>query len=504
MTGPLRVLAIALVAATALPARAAAPSGATHPIAIAINGNALPIDPPPRFEKSVLFVPVKRTLEALGLPFVRTGKIVTTQAGSKTISLELGSRYAKVDGARVELDAPPFEAAGTLYAPLRFFTDALDAQTNYDRKTRTVTIVAQLIGRTESGLVSTSSGYVRLGTVAAVDVLSSPPSLTLGYDTGPKTIPIAPNAVVDMQDVNADVTTPGELGDVRPGDFARLEMRKDGRVERVVDMFGSRNGRIVAVAGKQFVLDNGQVIAAGRTTEVALNGKAASFSDLRAGDTVTIRYNVESNEVREVLAGRSVASAAVPGAAGVTVTIDATRPLRAGESVAVRLHGAPNGAATFDIGSYVTNQAMHETAAGDYAGSYTIPQGANFAQAPVIGRLAGRNGTTLEAQAPLLLSASSVPPGVVDFAPDGGATVNNDRPAVYATFAADAVPVNPSSAAIWINGHDVTSDSVRTPQFIQYVPAYPYPDGQVHVTVRVADQAGNATTKSWTFTIRTH
>ncbi len=502
MTGPLRVFAIALVAASALPASAAAPSAAKHPITIAINGNALPIDPPARFEKSVLFVPVKRTLAAIGLPFVRTGKIVTTQAGSKMISLELGSRYAKVDGARVELDAPPFEAAGTLYAPLRFFTDALGAQTNYDRKTRTVTIVAQLIGRSESGLTATSSGYVRLGTVAAVDVLSNPPTLTLGYDTGPKTIPIAPNAAIDMQDVNADVTTPGELGDVRPGDFARLEMRKDGRVERVVDMFGSRNGRIVAVAGNQFVLDDGQVIAAGRTTEVALNGKAASFSDLRAGDAVTVRYNVESNEVREVLAGRSVA--AVPGAAGVTVTTDATRPLRAGETVAVRLHGPANGAATFDIGSYVTNQAMHETAAGDYAGSYTIPQGANFAQAPVIGRLADRNATTLTAQAPQLLSASSVPPGVVDFAPDGGATVNNDRPAVYATFAADAVAVNPSSATIWINGHDVTSDSVRTPQFIEYVPAYPYPDGQVHVTVRVADQAGNATTKSWTFTIRTH
>lgn len=503
--GPLRVLAIALTLAVALPARAASPPpSAQHAIAIVINGNALPIDPPPRFVKSVLFVPVKRTLAALGLPFDRSGKVVTTQAGSKTIRLIVGSRYAEVDGNRVELDAPSFETAGTLYAPLRFFTDALGAQVNFDRKAHSVTIVAQLIGRSESGLVATGTGYARLGTVAAVDVLSDPPTLTLGYDTGPKTIPIAPNAIVEMQDVNADVSTPGELGDVRPGDFARLEMRKDGRVERVVDMFGSRNGRIVAVAGNVFVLDSGQVIAAGRTTEVALNGKAASFSDLRANDTVTVRYNVESNEVREVLASRSVAAAAQPGAAAVAVTTDATRPLRAGESVTVRLHGAASESATFDIGSYVTNLAMHETSAGDYVGSYTIPPGANFAQAPVIGRLVARGGASAEAQAPQLLSASSVPPGVVDFAPDSGTTVNSDRPAIYATFAADAVAVNPSSAAIWVNGHDVTSDSVRTPQFIQYVPAYAYPDGQVHVTVRVADQAGNATTKSWTFTIRTH
>ena len=109
-----------------------------------------------------------------------------------------------------------------------------------------------------------------------------------------------------MLDVNVDVTSPGELGDVRPGDFARIEMRKDGRVERVVDEYGSRNGHIVAVGGNQFVLDDGQVIAAGRMTEISLNGKAASFDGLRPEDEVTVRYNVESNEVREILASRSI------------------------------------------------------------------------------------------------------------------------------------------------------------------------------------------------------
>jgi hypothetical protein len=370
-----------------------------------------------------------------------------------------------------------------------------------------VTIVAQLIGRSEAGLISTGSGFTRLGTVAAVDVLSDPPTLTLGYDSGPKTTPIAPNAIIEIEDVNANVTTPGELGDVRPGDFARIEMRKDGRVQRIVDAFGSHNGHIVAVAGNQFVLNDGQVIGAGRTTEVALNGNAAGFSDLRPGDIVTVRYNVESNEVREVLASRRLApAAATPGTAApsIDVVADTTHPVRAGDVVTVRLRGSPSGSATFDIGSYVTNLAMHESSPGQYVGSYAIPRGANFPQAPVIGRLVARGGVAVEAQAAQTVSASSVPPGVADFAPDNGVTVNNDRPAIFATFAADAVPVNASSATIWVNGHDVTSDSVRTPQFIQYVPAYPYPDGLVRVTVRVADGAGNATTKSWTFTIRTH
>lgn len=497
---------IAVLIAVASPAPANVPA---HPpshaaISIVINGNALPIDPSPLFVRSFLFVPVQRTLLALGLPFEHSGKVVSTQVGSKTATLKVGSRFAEVNGNRIALDAPTLEMHGTLYAPLRFFTDVLGAQASYDKRTKTVTIVAQIVGRSEAGLAATSSGFTRTGTVAAVDVLSDPPTLTLGYDTGPKTIPIGPNAIVEMQDVNADVTTPGELGGVRAGDFARVEMQKNGRVVRVIDAFGSRNGRIVAVAGNQFVLDDGQVIALGRSTEVALNGKAASFSDLRAGDVVTVRYNVESNEVREVLASRSLTAPAAAGGQPLTVSSDASRPLRAGETVTVRMRGNPGGAGTFDVGSYVTNLAMHETAPGDYVGSYRIPQGANFALAPVIGHLDVRGGASYEAQAAQTVSASSTPPGIVDFAPDNGVTVNNDRPAIYATFVSDAVAVSPSSAAIWVNGHDVTSDAVRTPQFIQYVPAYPYPDGPVRVLVRVADAAGNVTTKSWTFTIRTH
>ncbi|MEO6834504.1 MAG: copper amine oxidase N-terminal domain-containing protein [Candidatus Tumulicola sp.] len=503
----LTIVALLAVSATAH-GKAAAPAPASrHTIAIVINGNALPIDPPPRFAKNVLFVPVRRTLDALGLPFGRAGTRVTTQVGSKSVTLTIGSRIARVDGDSVMLDAPPLEIRDTLYAPLRFFTDVLGAQATFDRRTNTVTIVAQLIGRSGAGVLATGSGFTRLGTVSAVDVLSDPPTLTLGYNGGPKTTPIAPNAIIEVQDVNANVTTPGELGDIRPGDFARIEMRKDGRVVRVVDAFGSRNGRIVAVAGNQFVLDSGQVVTAGRNTEVSLNGKGAGFVDLRAGDVATIRYNVETNEVREVLASRKLATdGAAPSVAarGIEVTADATHPLRANDVVRVTLHGNAGGAATFDIGSYVTSIAMHESSPGTYVGSYTIPRGANFDEAPLIGHLAAAGGIEAEGQAAQAISASSIPPGIADFAPDTGATVNDDRPSIYATFAADAVAVNPASASLWVNGRDVTSGSVRTAQFIHYVPPYPYPDGPVRVTVRVADRAGNETTKSWTFTIRTH
>jgi hypothetical protein len=464
------------------PARKATPGA----IVVVINGDRLPIEPPPRFVRNELFVPVRKTLEALGLPFDLTGRRVTTQVASKTVEV-----------------APTIEIHDVLYAPLRFFTESLGAQASFDRRTNAVSIVAQLVGRTAGGLIATGSGFVRVGTVAAVDVLSDPPTITLGYDSGPKTIAIAPNAIIEMEDVDANVTTPGELSDVRPGDFARVEMRKDGRVVHVVDAFGSRYGRIVAAGEGEFVLDDGQVISAARTTEVAIDGKAAGFGDLRPGDIVSVRYNVETNEVREVLASRAAVGAAPSVAGATTIEDDATRPLRAGDSVHIVLVGAPGGSATFDIGSYVTDQSMHESAPGRYEGEYVIPPGANFAAVPVIGHLsvAGEGGSDAVAAQPL--SASSTPPGITDFAPDMGTTVNNSRPAVYAAFSAGAVGVNASATMLWVNGRDVTADCVRTPQFIQYIPSYSYADGPVHVSVRVADRAGNVTAKSWTFTIRT-
>ncbi|MFY9885057.1 MAG: hypothetical protein WAK15_09805, partial [Candidatus Cybelea sp.] len=177
-------------------------------------------------------------------------------------------------------------------------------------------------------------------------------------------------------------------------------------------------------------------------------------------------------------------------------------PLHSGDMIRVTLHGTPGGSASFAIGSDVVNQAMAQQSPGVYVGSYTIPRGANFDDVALIGRLSIGNASA-QAAAPQTVSASSIGPGIADFAPDAGSTINTNRPAVYASFAADAVPVSPSTALLWINGRDVTSECVRTAQFIQYLPSYSYPDGTVRVTVRVADQAGNTTVKSWTFTIRT-
>ena len=345
----------------------------------------------------------------------------------------------------------------------------------------------------------------RFGTATAVDVDSDPPTITLSANATVKTIPISRNAYVEMHDVNANVTDPGELGDVRAGDFVRLYMDTRGHVSRVEDAYGSYYDVVAAATGDRFVLTDGHVIVPSRTTQVSLNGKPAQMSDVKVGDTASVRYNIESNEIRSILLTRKIDAttpATANGPAISSVDLDADRPLRAGQSITVTVHGTPGGAATFDIGPYVTNVAMAERSAGTYVGTYALPRTANFNDVPIFAHLRVAGVNAPDAQSSRTLSVAGSAPGIRDFAPDQGAVVNSNRPAIYATFATEAVDVNPSSIILWVNGRDVTANTVRTPHYIQYLPSYTYPAGTVRVTVRVSDRAGNTTTKSWSFSIK--
>lgn len=474
------------------------------PIAIVINGMRLPFNPPPRFYKNHLLVPVRRIIETLGLAFSRSGKTITTHAGYKTIALRIGSFHATIDGQRVELDAAPVEIANTLYAPLRFFTAALGAQAVFNRQSDSVEIVSTLVGRSGNGITENGSHVEQIGIVTAIDLNSLPPTITLTYNASVRTLPVATNARVVVQDVNTGTSSSGVLGDVHAGDFAHLYLNRKRAVERVVDAYGSRVGTLEAVADGQLVLGDGHVISPSRDTTITLNGANAAVGDLQVGDSVAIRYNIVTSEPRQIVATRTSAGTPAPpgGVAIASIEVGATRPLREGETFGVTLRGTPGGIASYDIGPYVEGLPMRETAPGVYTATYRIPHGANLANVPIFGHLSVGSAKAPRAESSSEISAASEPPGIREFAPDNGATVNNDRPSIYATFVSNTVAVNPSSITLLVNGHDVTSECTRSPRFIEYVPGVSMRDGPVRVTVRVADLAENTAVKTWTFFIK--
>jgi len=464
----------------------AAPQSAE--IAVLIYGAPLSVEPPPRFVGGRLLVPVRRILDALGLPFDRRGKTIVTQAGDRTITLTSGE-----------------ELKGVLYAPLRFFSAGLGASAEYDPRGKKVEILSETLGH--SSVVSLyGGGREYLGVVQAVDNDSRPPAITVTSGASVKTLRISPGAHFFVSDVAANTTVPGSLESVHVGDYAKISLRKDGSVDRIIDSFASSHGKIAALSGNTILLNDGQVIEPTGVTTLSLNGEGAHTSDLRVGDDVDVRYNLETSEAREIIATRR-AFVAAPAAGSIAIESiepSVNHPLRQGDSFSILMKGTPGGEASYDIGAYFTGLPLREVSPGTYSARYTIPRGANFTWAPIFGHLTVRGTEARRAQSTAEISASSVPPGVDDIAPEQGQTVNNPQPSIYATFTAGAVPISASSIVLIVNGHDVTASTTRTPKFIEYHPFSAYGDGQVRVTVRVADQAGNSASKSWTFTIRTH
>ncbi|HEY9181227.1 MAG TPA: copper amine oxidase N-terminal domain-containing protein, partial [Candidatus Baltobacteraceae bacterium] len=430
------------------------------PIALILNGTRLSVNPPPVFYKNHLLVPVRRILTSLGLSFEKEGRYVRTDAGAKTIQLVIGSKIAQVDNEPVVLDAVPIEIKNVLYAPLRFFTEALQAQAVYNRQTNSVEIISTLVGRSGTGIVNNVNGEVQLlGTITRVNLDSDPPDITLTHNASVRTVSVTPDVTVLVQDVNTGTSNAGNLADLHTGDYAHIYLDKEGAAKRVVDAFGSRTGTVAAIAPDQIVLDDGHVIVPTRATTITLNGSDATADALAVGDQLMVRYNIDSSEPLQIVATRSSAGSPQPPAGVAISAIDVSpdRPLRAGQTLAVTLRGAPGGVADFDIGPYVRNLPLTEVRPGVYQGTYVVRRGQNFANAPIFGRLNVHGTDAPQAVSHTTVTVSTQAPGIVDFAPDDGAAVNNSRPAVYATFTGGTAAVNASSARIEINGHDVTS-----------------------------------------------
>jgi hypothetical protein len=506
------------------PAPAATPKAAPHPaatpgkgtpiettIAIAVNGDELPLEPAPRIVGKGggrLVVPVVRIYSALGIAVSRNGDAITASAPGKRIVLHIGSSLATIDGRPVMMEAPATRISGATYVPLRFVAESLGAQATFNVRANRVEVVSSLVGRNPALEQQAAGGASQVvGTVSAVDLNSQPRSLTVERGGNVRTVAITSDARIELQDVVARTGMPAAVSDVHVGDAVSVIVLRNGHVDSVIVRYASRIGTIAAVSPSAFVLNTGFLVSPDKATTISLNAEPATFADLKTGDAVVVRLNPDTNEKRQIIVSRAVAAiAAPPGPAAIaSFKTDAQRALRSGDSFNIALRGTPGGRATFDIGTYLTGLPLNETQPGFYTAHYTIPPNVNFGQTTVYGHLSAGGAEAPRAEAPALLAVSSTPPQIVDIAPLNGQNVNNDRPSIYATFRAPTgVGINSSSATISVNGLDVTPSATRSGDFITYSPGVALGDGQVAVQVRVADQAGNLQTRTWSFTIHAH
>lgn len=494
----MRLLAGSVFAAATLlvavgTASAAAERKVEARIALVVNGQTLPRNPAPRIVSGHVLVPAVKIYAALGVAVRRSGKALILSLPGRPLELVAGQGSVQL------ID-------GVTYVPLRFVGNSLGAQVSYHARSSRVEIVSSLIGR-NPGLEQTGDGGTQIvGTASAIDLNSTPETISVERGGNVRTVPVGADVQIALQDVVARTNIPAALADVHVGDAVSVLVRRDGRVASVIARYATHVGTIAAVSPDLFVLDDGFMVSPDRSTQILLDSEPATLADLRVGDGVTVRVNPDTNEKRQIIAVRSVAATPPPSPGAVTIaafTVTGKPALRAGDSFAVTLRGTPDGRATYDIGQFVTGLPMTEAPAGTYMARYTIPAGVNFGQTQVFGHLVVGGASAPRAEAAGLLAISTTPPQFVDVAPTGGATIDNNRPSIFATYRSPTdAGIDAASATISVNGQDVTDAATRTANFITYSPSTGLGDGPVHVVVRVSDLAGNTQVRSWSFTVR--
>lgn len=147
----------------------AAPSVAgAQSVNVIVNGQTMNFTEPPIVRAGRVFVPLRGVFEQLGASVVYANGQINATGRSRTVSLNIGSNQATVDGQPQTMDVAPFIVNATTFVPLRFVSQALGASVNWDDSTSTVTIggaapvapapnTVSLVSASPTGTIYTSS-----------------------------------------------------------------------------------------------------------------------------------------------------------------------------------------------------------------------------------------------------------------------------------------------------------------------------------------------------------
>lgn len=113
-------------------------------IRVYVDGKPLALKPAPVQKNGTLLVPMRPIFDALRAPVAwqQQTKTVFAQKGSRNISLKIGSAQAVVNGKAVKLSTPAQVIGGATMVPLRFVSEALEADAAWESRTKSVRIAS--------------------------------------------------------------------------------------------------------------------------------------------------------------------------------------------------------------------------------------------------------------------------------------------------------------------------------------------------------------------------
>ncbi|MDH7577577.1 MAG: copper amine oxidase N-terminal domain-containing protein [Bacillota bacterium] len=121
------------------------------PVGVYLNEQQLWFDQPPVLEGGRVLVPLRVIFEALGasVTYDPAAKKITAVRGQDQIILTVGSLSAFKNDALVKLDVPPRIVGGRTLVPLRFVSEALGCEVDWNGAARKVSIKAPGLGGPE-------------------------------------------------------------------------------------------------------------------------------------------------------------------------------------------------------------------------------------------------------------------------------------------------------------------------------------------------------------------
>lgn len=111
-------------------------------VLVKVNGKRLITEQPAIVENGTTIAPLRGIFEALGakVEWDPDTQSITATKGDKSIFLTIGNTNATANGNRVTLDAAPKIKDGTTLVPVRFISQSLGAEVEWDETTRTALI----------------------------------------------------------------------------------------------------------------------------------------------------------------------------------------------------------------------------------------------------------------------------------------------------------------------------------------------------------------------------
>ena len=339
-------------------------------VKVFVDGSPVYFDQAPVMANGRVLVPLRGVFERLGatVAWDPASQTVLAQRGATSVSLRIGSPQAFLNGQAQFLDVPAMLIGGRTVVPLRFVSQALGADVNWDAMTSTVQIMSQ-------------------GALGAPPV-SVPPSQNYPPTAYPPAPPAPTTITGTALRVNA-TAYPGQL----------IVQTSSGQIYTYNIVSGTTIIRTNAVTGV---------------------GGPVSLSALVQGDTVQVTAD-QTGTAQSVQASFAPAAAPAPGAI-TSVTVTPTgRQLAAGDVMTVVATGPARGTATFSISGLRTGLPMIESAnqPGTYVGNYTIRPGDYVTNGSVVVSLTAPGGQSLTATGPypVSINASAIVPPAAGGAP---------------------------------------------------------------------------------------